>query len=189
MNPSIKIIEGNQWSDFFHSELVDSDGNPTDNYYQLLDDGIGLNRKIRRLKLFMEPTWKSKTDMIYFFYYVDGLIVGHVSYQYPNKTLRNEGNMIWFSAISIDPDYKNRGIASQLVSESFKWVKDQGLYIYCSEYEPEGNLYLKNVLRRQSNELSLRFIDREPFLWQPKYFEWGTERNGKEITYEEAYRE
>lgn len=176
----ISIVSSSYWSDFYWSELMNDDHTPNDNYYQLFDSRV--NEGDRRLYYFSEPSIWDNDRVIYFFYYVDDLIVGNLTFRKPPID-QNTPDLLWMSSVSVDPSYRNMGIATKLVKSAFTWAKQSNYYILSSSYEPDGLKYLKHIQRRISNEISIRFIDKErdDDSWVDRYYEWGTKNNGSII--------
>lgn len=50
--------------------------------------------------------------------------------------------------LSIDPEFRNRGLASKLATELFNYARTQSKGISISWYEPMGEQYLKPVMQR-----------------------------------------
>lgn len=73
------------------------------------------------------------------------------------KSPYNE-NRYWIKFISIDPKYQNRGYSSLLLEEIFKFVKERNAELQLSFFSPDGELKLKKVLARLSEQYSIPLI-------------------------------
>ena len=73
------------------------------------------------------------------------------------KSPYNE-NRYWIKFISVDPKYQNKGYASLLAEEIFKFIKEHNAELQLSYYTPDGELKLKDVLERLSEKYSIPLI-------------------------------
>lgn len=75
-----------------------------------------------------------------------------------------EENVMWIKFISIDPEYQEKGYASKLAEEIFRFAKENGISLETSSYSPEGHQKLKKIFKRLSEKYSVNFIDKEAVL-------------------------
>lgn len=75
-----------------------------------------------------------------------------VSFAYPD--------FVGVAVVSVSPEYKNQGVATRLVSEIFDRAMFENYYgVRFSHYEPEGEKYLKPVVRKIAKARNLRLIE------------------------------
>jgi GNAT superfamily N-acetyltransferase len=68
-----------------------------------------------------------------------------------------EPDALTLSYLSVDPEYKNRKLATRLVMAIRDYVKDSGLEaLDVSGYSAWGQLYLQHLLRRECFSIELR---------------------------------
>ena len=67
----------------------------------------------------------------------------------------------WMTFLSVDPEYRGKGCASQLMKEVFRFAKERGFAIESSGYSPDGWKKLKPIQNRLAKEYGVRFIDSE----------------------------
>ncbi|MEC4720527.1 GNAT family N-acetyltransferase [Noviherbaspirillum sp. CPCC 100848] len=68
-----------------------------------------------------------------------------------------EPDALTLSYLSVDPEYKNRKLATRLVTAIRDFVKDNGLVaLDVSGYSAWGQLYLQHLLRRECVNIELR---------------------------------
>jgi GNAT superfamily N-acetyltransferase len=73
---------------------------------------------------------------------------------YKNKNL-------WILFISIDPKYQNKGYASRLAEEIFRYAKKEGYSLETSSYTEIGYEKLKSLFNKLAEEYSVKFFDKE----------------------------
>lgn len=62
-----------------------------------------------------------------------------------------------FSFIDVKNEYKNKGIATQLIVELIKYLKEHELNdIVITSYEEEGKIYLKNKLEKMLDDAKIK---------------------------------
>lgn len=67
-------------------------------------------------------------------------------------------NRYWVKFMSVDPKYQGRGYASMLAEEIFKFVKLHDAELQLSLYTKDGEMKLRKVLERLSEEYSIPLI-------------------------------
>jgi GNAT superfamily N-acetyltransferase len=67
---------------------------------------------------------------------------------------------LWIKFLSIDPEFQNRGYASQLAQEVFSFAKRFGVKLETSSYSDDGYEKLKGVFNRLASEHGVQFIDK-----------------------------
>lgn len=61
-------------------------------------------------------------------------------------------NSIGIAFISTHKDHRNRGIAKILVDAVFKYAQDTGKNLANTEYEPDGEKYLRHIMHRTAEK-------------------------------------
>lgn len=72
----------------------------------------------------------------------------------------NDQNNFWIKFVSVDPQFQNRGYATQLIKKIFEFAKERGCSLEPSFYSDEGNVKLKKVLERTQRETGVKFVRR-----------------------------
>lgn len=71
-----------------------------------------------------------------------------------------EENVFWLKFLSVDPQYQDRGYASKLAEEIFRFVKENGATLEGSIYSKEGLLKLRPLFKKLANKFDVKFIDK-----------------------------
>ncbi|MFA6446051.1 MAG: GNAT family N-acetyltransferase [Candidatus Paceibacterota bacterium] len=66
----------------------------------------------------------------------------------------------WIQFLSIDPKYQEKGYASKLAEEIFRFAKQKGYSLETSSYTGIGYLKLKGLFRKLAEKYSVNFIDK-----------------------------
>jgi len=112
--------------------------------------------KIEHLSLNTITSGKGKNH--FFSYFVDGTIVAVLKLRTGQETMMFEGVFNSLNFVSVNSEYKNRGIASKLIDEMFLFLKKRGLGdVTITGYEPEGLLYLPKKIEKSSKEYGITF--------------------------------
>lgn len=61
-------------------------------------------------------------------------------------------NSIGIAFISTHKKHRNRGIAKMLVDAVFKYAQDSGKNLANTEYEPDGEKYLRHIMHRTAEK-------------------------------------
>lgn len=67
----------------------------------------------------------------------------------------------WIQFLSIDPKYQNKGYASKLAEEIFRFAKQEGYSLETSSYTEIGYEKLKTLFNKLAEKYSVNFIDKE----------------------------
>ncbi|MFA6251128.1 MAG: GNAT family N-acetyltransferase [Candidatus Paceibacterota bacterium] len=67
----------------------------------------------------------------------------------------------WIQFLSIDPKYQNKGYASKLGEEIFRFAKQEGYSLETSSYTEIGYEKLKGLFNKLAEEYSVNFIDKK----------------------------
>ena len=88
--------------------------------------------------------WNDKSKF-YFLCMLDGnKIVGMIKFKVGGSySLEYPKYNNWVSFVSVDKEYRNRGIAKQLIEKLFKFANDNNYSILQSSYSEDGNKYIK----------------------------------------------
>jgi len=74
----------------------------------------------------------------------------------------NPGFCNWVDYITVDPDYKNKGIATTLIKMMFEYLKEKGeTHMLASGYSTFGFHFLRNKLNTLAKEYSINFKDED----------------------------
>lgn len=96
-----------------------------------------------------------RNSIVYPIIEIDHQIIGLAGVQKdPNKE-----NNYWIKFISVDPKYQNKGYASLLLNEVFRFAKEQDCSLEASIYTGEGEQKLKRVFHELGKKFSVRVID------------------------------
>lgn len=75
------------------------------------------------------------------------------------ESLFHTGWKNWICFISILPEYQGKGISRKLIQAMFKYAKEKKLNILSSSYSNEGFIKIRKVLREESKNYSVDFLD------------------------------
>jgi ribosomal protein S18 acetylase RimI-like enzyme len=107
--------------------------------YQLYRDGRPNRDMFDRIKYLMVSEMMDETHFVIF----DGKkVVADAGLQ---VSPYDSGEM-WVKFISVDPKYRNMGLARRLVERIFPYIEERGLSFEVSSYSEMGELYLKPFL-------------------------------------------
>ena len=67
----------------------------------------------------------------------------------------------WIQFLSVDPKYQNKGYASRLAEEIFRFAKQEGYSLEASSYTEVGYEKLKDLFNKMAQKYSVNFIDKE----------------------------
>jgi GNAT superfamily N-acetyltransferase len=79
---------------------------------------------------------------------VGGKIVGVAGMQQSP----HEERVIWVTYVSVDPEFRSNGIATQLVTRVFEYARKHNQRIRGSSYTEMGEQYLKQVFERTAKQ-------------------------------------
>lgn len=107
-----------------------------------------------------EPFQFFNKDVVHFRSYLLCEIAGEIAGMviFTEKSMFNP-DMFGISVVTVQPKFKNKGIASFLVDSLFKLAELHGKGIRVTPYEPEGLLYLKPVIHRIGNQYDVEFVE------------------------------
>jgi len=77
----------------------------------------------------------------------------------------HKANNYWIKFLSVDPKYRDRGYASRLAEEIFKFAKNKNISLQSSSYTSEGEERLKNLFNKLAKKFEVDFIDGERGVW------------------------
>lgn len=87
---------------------------------------------------------------------IDEKIIGLVGLQQnPNS---GQENMIWIKFCSVDPDFRNKGIATSLMQRATKWALKNEKLLKPSSYTDDGEKYLSRIVDRLKDEYPEAFV-------------------------------
>ena len=66
----------------------------------------------------------------------------------------------WIQFLSIDPKYQEKGYASKLAEEIFRFAKQEGYSLETSSYTEIGYEKLKDLFNKLAEQYSVNFIDK-----------------------------
>ncbi|MEI7765645.1 MAG: GNAT family N-acetyltransferase [bacterium] len=66
----------------------------------------------------------------------------------------------WIQFLSIDPEYQEKGYASKLAEEIFRFAKQEGYSLETSSYTEIGFEKLKGLFNKLAEKYSINFIDK-----------------------------
>jgi GNAT superfamily N-acetyltransferase len=67
----------------------------------------------------------------------------------------------WIQFLSVDPKYQNKGYASRLAEEIFRFAKQEDYSLETSSYTEVGYEKLKDLFNKMAQKYSVNFIDKE----------------------------
>jgi GNAT superfamily N-acetyltransferase len=68
--------------------------------------------------------------------------------------------------IQVDKNYRNKGVATQLIKNLFTWAKQNNKGIIISQFSEDGKKYIKHKLLELSEEYKINFyLTEEEFEW------------------------
>ena len=68
--------------------------------------------------------------------------------------------------LQVDKNYKNKGIATELIHQLFNWAEKNDKGVISSPFSPEGEKYIKKKLIRLSKEYDINYyINVQEFDW------------------------
>jgi len=86
----------------------------------------------------------------------DGLVVG-ISEMEKSP---NEENIFWIKYISVDSQFRDKGYATKVAQEIFKFAKENGCILKASSYStPEGLSQIRPLLSRMAENSGVELID------------------------------
>jgi len=72
-----------------------------------------------------------------------------------------DSKTFWIKFLSIDSEYQNKGYASKLAEEIFRFAQKEDISLETSSYSEIGYQKLKSLFKRLAEEMSVNFIDTE----------------------------
>jgi len=144
-----------------YDELYDFiDDNLNDN----LDDFIAYMKSVRqRIKYFRGEEFNfSMSDIVNYFAccFDDDLLVGVVKLKTGgSESVWHPGYKNWLSYVSVDPDYKNKGIATKLLDLTFKFAAEKKINVLMSGYTQEGWDYIRDKVHLFAKEYNVDLCD------------------------------
>jgi GNAT superfamily N-acetyltransferase len=103
---------------------------------------------------------KEDEKHIYFCLMHKNKIVGMIKLKVGGtESLFHTGWKNWICFVSILPEYQGKGISRKLIQAMFKYAKEKNLNILSSGYSSEGFLKIRKVLREESKNYSVDFLD------------------------------
>jgi len=166
LNLTIRTITSDQYPNFYCKELT-KNVKPSRNYYQLYESKT--NAKDQPVKYFYPDHDK---DAFYFLAYSDDLIVGQLSLKQSPFT----DDILWFTGISVDPKYQNRGIAKALIDEAFRLVNHKNRNILMSYYEDDVKDFLPALIKNKAIQHKVVIYERDD---DYVYHTYGIDKKGK----------
>lgn len=88
-----------------------------------------------------------------------GNVVGITAFT--EQSIRYDAPTMGIGFIEVHEDHKGRGIGKLMASALVRHAKETGRAISNSSYEPEGKLYLRHVLHRETQAQQVQFFDVE----------------------------
>lgn len=86
---------------------------------------------------------------------VSGKIVALVQLE---KDPGNE-NTFWKSFVNVDPEFQERGYATKVLEETFRFAKEKNMHLVNSSYNAEGELKLQKKNLEFAEKYQVPFID------------------------------
>ncbi len=68
---------------------------------------------------------------------------------------------LWIQLVSIDPKYHDQKLSRKLLSEVYKFAKENNYNLEASSYSEDGHKKLKPLLQELSTQFDVRFIDND----------------------------
>jgi ribosomal protein S18 acetylase RimI-like enzyme len=129
--------------------------------YEKLDD---LVERIHYFNGECSPSYgfKKDTEFNYFCAMDEDKIVGMLKFKTGgSESLWNPGYNNWVSFISVDPEYRNRGIAKKLIRMLFEFANENKYSVLQSRYSDDGLKYIKKEFNKVASEYDIDFKDSE----------------------------
>ncbi len=142
--------------------LEEADGDQTvrfkmlkgsDFYYDILS--APENEDIRTRLKYLSNGWRDMSDETVFTALVGEKVVGASGIQ----VAPSEENVIWVKFVSVDPEYRGKGYAIQLIKNVFQFAKSKGYRVRASSYSDLGRLKLKSAFEQFAKEYDVPFKD------------------------------
>lgn len=74
----------------------------------------------------------------------------------------NKGWCNWIDFITVDPEYKGKGIATTLLKNMFEYLKEKGeKHMLASGYSTDGYTYLRLKIRKMADEYQIAYKDKD----------------------------
>lgn len=103
---------------------------------------------------FFEDGWNPHRH--YFAAVEEGKILGFVCFKEQSTRLENAFGMGY---TSVAEGYRNRGVAAALIDTFFVFAACQQRGIFVSQYEPDGELYLRKLILRAADKYKVRILE------------------------------
>lgn len=139
--------------------------------YELLIDRNAKNpwkrfEALKKIKYFSDDIFpylaKKDEKNIYFCSMHKDKIVGIIKLKVGgDESLFYAGWKNWICYVSILPEYQNKGISRKLIQLMFKYAKEKKIKILSSSYTSEGFKKIRKVLREESKNFGVDFLDND----------------------------
>lgn len=116
-------------------------------YQRFFSDGPRSNRDLFDRIKYLNVSEMQKEDH-FVCHTAEGKIIADLAIQQsPYET-----DVIWLKHVSVDPKYRNQGIASELMRRCFEHMSNEGKTLELSSLSEEGKAYLPALIRRLRSE-------------------------------------